>query len=118
MGIFQKLKAALKDDWCSGCTVQMDEVGKQLYALPSMTVGHFQDIEDPNYYVQNLVKIQKKAEIPAGVYACGTYLYHCPQCGKTVAKLVVFLPVRDQEQVDGAHLFENKALIGFLQKTQ
>lgn len=116
MGLLQKFKAALKDDWCGHCACAMDLQQKQLYALPSMTVGHYQTIEDPNYYLQNLVKVNKKAEIPVGIYACGTYLYNCPQCGKTVAKLVVFLPVRDQEQVDGAYLFENQTLIDFLKK--
>lgn len=116
MSFLRKARALLHDDWCQKCTNPMELKRKQLYMLPTMTVGHFEDIEDPNYYVQNLVKISKKAEIPAGFYACGTYLYHCPHCNKDIAKLTVFLPVRDQEQVDGAHLFEDATFIDFLQQ--
>lgn len=116
MGFLNKLKAALKDDWCSGCAEQMNLLKKQLFILPTMTVGHYVEHDDPNYFVQNMFKVAKKAEIPAGVYACGAYLYQCPKCQKKVVKLVVFLPVRDQEQVDGAHLFEDPKLIELIEK--
>lgn len=91
----------------------MNLTKKQLYALPMM-VGHYESIDDPNYYVQNLIKVQKKSDIPTGCYACGTYLYHCPKCNKTVAKLTIFLPVRDQEQIEESHLMDNTELINFL----
>lgn len=81
-----------------------------------MMVGHYKSIDDPNYYVHNLVKVQKKSDIPTGYYACGTYLYHCPTCKTDIAKLTVFLPVRDQEQVEESHLMEDPALIKFLKQ--
>lgn len=115
MGIFKKAKAWLHDDWCTGCTEEMKLLKKQLFCLPTMTVGHYVDQNDPNYYQTNLVKVNKKSDIPAGVYACGAYLYQCPKCQKKVVKLTVFLPVRDQEQVDGVQLFENGELVDFLE---
>lgn len=115
MGIFKKAKAWLLDDWCTGCTEQMKLQKKQLFALPSMTVGHFVDHDDPNYFETNCVKVAKKADIPPGCYACGAYLYQCPKCQKKVVKLTIFLPVRDQEQTDGVHVFENGELVDFIE---
>ena len=117
MGLFQKAKAWLRDDYCTPCVTQMNLRKKQLYALPSMTVGHYTEHKDPSYYEKNLVKIQKKADIPAGVYACGAYLYQCPKCQKKVVKLTIFLPVRDQEQLDGIEIFENGELVDFLERS-
>lgn len=116
MGLFKKAKAWLRDDYCTGCTEPMNLLKKQLFALPNMTVGHYEDHDDPNYYETNLVKVTKKADIPAGIYACGAYLYQCPKCQKKVVKLTIFLPVRDQEQVDGVELFENGEMVDFLEK--
>lgn len=115
MGFFQKIKAWALDDWCTGCTEQMKLVKKQLFVLP-MTVGHYVDHDDPNYYETNLQKVAKKADIPAGFYACGMYLYQCPKCQKKVVKIINFLPVRGEEQVDGAHLFESGELVDFIEK--
>lgn len=115
MSLLRKARALLHDDWCQTCTNPMTLTKKQLFMLPMM-VGHYRSIDDPNYYVQNLVKVQKKSDIPTGYYACGTYLYHCQHCSKDIAKLTVFLPVRDQEQVEESHLMEDSALLEFLKQ--
>ncbi len=114
MGLFQKAKAWLRDDYCTGCTTEMQLLKKQLFYLP-MTVGHYVEHDDPNYYQTNCVKVAKKSDIPTGFYACGAYLYQCPKCQKKVVKLTIFLPVRDQEQVDGVELFEHGELVDFLE---
>lgn len=111
MGFFDKVKAKFKDDWCEKCTKPMDLKKKQLFMLPGLMVGHYVQHDDPNYYVQNMVKVNKKADIPSGVYACGTYVYHCNECQRDVVKIVVFLPVRDQEQVEEAFLYEDPDLL-------
>ena len=113
MGFLKKAKALLKDDWCKKCTEPMQLEKKQLYTLP-MTVGHYVQHDDPNYYQTNLIKVNKKADIPTGFYACGAYLYHCPHCGKKVVKLTIFLPVRDQEQFEDVYLFENGEMNDFV----
>lgn len=115
MSLLRKVQAIFHDDWCQTCTSKMTLTKKQLYMLPMM-VGHYNSIDDPNYYVQNLVKVQKKSDIPTGYYACGTYLYHCPTCNTDIAKLTIFLPVRDQEQVEESHLMKDSALIEFLKQ--
>ncbi len=114
MGIFKKAKAWFLDDWCTECTTEMQTRKKQLFLLP-MTVGHFVDHDDYQYYLDNLTKVNKKADIPTGVYACGAHLYQCPKCQKKVVKLTLFLPVRDQEQLDGVHVFTDQAMIDFLE---
>ncbi len=116
MSLLRKVQALFHDDWCSACTSAMTLTKKQLYALPTMMVGHYQSIEDPNYYVQHLIRVDKKSDIPTGCYACGAYLYHCPHCNKDVAKLTIFLPVRDQEQIEESHLMENPELLAFLRQ--
>jgi len=114
MGVFDKLKAKFKDDWCEHCAKPMNLRKKQLLMLPNLTVGHYVSHDDPNYYLQNAVKVNRKADIPSGVYACGSYLYHCNGCGRDVVKLVVFLPVRDEEQVEEAFLYEDPELVKFI----
>ena len=114
MGFLRKAKALFHDDWCQECLDPMILQKKQLFALP-MTVGHYVSHDNPAYYVQHTTPVAKKAEIPTGFYACGTYLYHCPKCGKTVVKIVNFLPVRDAEQVEEAFLYADKDLIRYIQ---
>lgn len=116
MGLFSKAKAWLLDDHCTPCAVKMDTVKKQLYMLP-MTVGHYTKHDDPNYYEHNLVKVDKKADIPTGFYACGAYLYKCPKCGQQAVKLNIFLPVRDEEQFEDTYLFENGELDNFIKNS-
>ncbi len=115
MSIFKKAKAWLLDDWCTECVTQMNLRKKQLFCLP-MTVGHFTDYEDPHYYTTHLTKVSKKADIPVGVYACGAHLYQCPKCQKKLVKLTIFLPVRDQEQIDGIHVFDDPNIIKLIEE--
>ncbi len=113
MSIFTKAKAWLLDDHCTPCATKMNTVKKQLYMLP-MTVGHYEQHDDPHYYEYNLTKVNKKADIPTGYYACGAYLYQCPKCGHKTVKLNIFLPVRDQEQYEDSYVFENGELDDFV----
>ena len=55
MGLFRNIRSMFHDDWCSKCKSQMDVANKQLYALPTMRVGHYQEHDDPAYYKKNLV---------------------------------------------------------------
>ncbi len=113
MGFFRKLQALFHDDWCSICKTEMAETKRQLHMLP-MTVGNYTAHSDAAYYKKNLVKVEKKAEIPAGYYACGIIAYQCPACGHRAVKLSIFLPVRDQEQYEDAYLFEKGEMDDFL----
>lgn len=110
MGLFNKLKAKLNGDWCKQCAVQMTESRRKLFALPTMTVGHYADHENADYYLKNLVPVSKKADIPTGMYACGIIEYRCPQCTNRVVKVCPFLPVRDAEKNEIAHIYENGEL--------
>lgn len=116
MGFLRKVQSIFHDDWCQDCTAAMDLRKKQLFALP-MTVGHYVEHDDPNYFLQNLTKVDKKADIPTGLYACGSYLYHCPKCNKEIVKLTIFLPVRDQEQVETSYLYSDPDLIKFIKNS-
>lgn len=79
-----------------------------------MTVGHYYSHQDAKYYKQNLIKINKKADIPIGTYACGIISYQCPNCGYKLTKLSIFLPVRDQEKYEEYIYFKNGELDEFL----
>lgn len=114
MGFFQKAKAWLLDDHCTGCAVPMDTVKKQLYMLPNLIVGHYVAYDDPHFYESHMVQVNKKADIPTGFYACYAYVYQCPKCHKQVVKLKIFLPVRDQEQLEDTYLYEEPSLIKFV----
>lgn len=107
MGLFDKLKAKLNGDWCNHCSMKMEESRRKLFALPTMSVGHYVDHVDAEYYLKNLLPVSKKADIPVGMYACGLIEYRCPQCGRTVVKACPFLPVRNEEKNEIAHVFEN-----------
>lgn len=114
MGLFRNLREKFHDDWCSECTAEMETIRRQLYALPTMTVGHYVRHEDPEYYKKHLVPVDKKAEIPTGMYACGITAYRCPQCGHRAVKLSVFLPVRDVEKAEQGLYFEHGEMDDFL----
>ena len=113
MKIFRKIRSIFHDDWCSKCQSQMDERKRQLYRLPMM-VGHYTSHENANYYKENLVKVNCKADIPTGTYACGAIMYECPRCGHQAVKLSIFLPVRDIEKYEDSFYFENGELDDFL----
>lgn len=112
MGVFRKMRAAFHDDWCSQCQTQMVERERKLFALPNMMVGHYVSHKEPEYYYQNLRAVSRKADIPSGMYACGLIAYQCPQCGHRAVKASIFLPVREQEKIEEAILFEKGELDG------
>lgn len=114
MGIIRKMRSIFHEDWCNLCHAEMDVMHKQLYALPDMTVGHYCSHKDPGYYRKHLVPVGKKAQIPAGVYACGIHIYRCPKCGNRRTMLTIFLPVRDQEKVEEILYFDNGELDSFI----
>ena len=114
MGFIRKLREKFHDDWCSECTSEMEVIRRQLYALPTMTVGHYVRHEEPEYYKKHLVPVEKKAEIPTGMYACGITAYRCPQCGHRAVKLSVFLPVRAEEKAEQGLYFEHGEMDDFL----
>ncbi len=116
MNILRKMRAPFHDDWCKNCTEPMEIITKQLYMLP-MLVGHYTSHTDANYYIENLIKVEKKKNIETGYYACGLYLYRCPRCANKVVKLSIFLPVRDEEKYEETIIFENGELDSFLQKS-
>lgn len=114
MGLFGKMLARFQDNWCKDCKCEMEKVRKQLFALPGMTVGHYVEHKDAGYYKRNLRMVDKKADIPPGMYACGAIQYRCRSCGKRLTKLELFLPVRDEEKHETPVLFEHGELDDFL----
>lgn len=114
MGILDKWLEKHQDDWCRPCNRKMEKRHKQLFALPDMWVGHYCEHKNPDYYRKNLRAVTCKADIPAGMYACGAIEYFCPECGHRMIKMDVFLPVRDQEKHESPVLFENGELDDFL----
>lgn len=111
--MFKKFRATFHDDWCPDCYEKMEVLKKQLYILPLM-VGHYESHSDASYYIKNLTKINKKAEITPGFYACGAYLYRCPNCGNQMVKLSIFLPVRDQEKYEETFFIKSKEMINYI----
>ncbi|EOS23851.1 hypothetical protein C806_02637 [Lachnospiraceae bacterium 3-1] len=118
MGIFRKMRAAFHDDWCNLCQSEMDVMHKQLYAMPDVTVDHYVSHESADYYRKHLVPVEKKAQIPAGMYACGFHIYRCPNCGHRRTKLTTFLPVRDQEKIEEILFFDHGELDDFIYQSQ
>lgn len=112
MSILKKFQASFHDDWCKECYTKMDEVERNLYMLP-MYVGHYVSHKDVTYYKKNLCKVERKKDIPTGVYACGIIKYRCPHCCHRMVKLSIFLPVRDQEKYEDFIYFENGELDDF-----
>ena len=109
------LKRIFFGDGCSKCGSRVPPVliNKRLFALPTMTVGHSTHLWEEGaaeYLIQHLVPISKKAEIPAGMYACGVVSYRCPECGYHWVQADIFLPVRDQEKHEQNIWFKNGEL--------
>ena len=114
MGLFYKLLVRFQDNWCKDCKCEMEKVRKQLFALPDMTASRDVDHKHPGYYKRELRIVDKKADIPPGMYACGAIQYRCPECGRRLTKLDLFLPVRDEEKHETPVLFEHGELDEFL----
>lgn len=115
MGLIRKIRSIFHDDWCSKCQSKMDETSRQLYMLPMM-VGNYVSHKDADYYKNNLIKVNCKADIPTGNYACGIVSYRCPRCSQKDVKLSIFLPVRDVEKYEEFIFFNNGELDDFLRK--
>lgn len=113
MSILRKMRSAFHDDWCKQCTEVMEVKKLQLYMLPQI-VGNYVSHKDASYYKKNLIKVDRKADIPAGYYACGAHLYNCRHCGYKYIKLSVFLPVRDYEKYEDTIIFENGEMDDFI----
>ncbi len=114
MGLIGKWLRKYQDDWCRDCKREMEEARKQLFALPNVSVGHYTEHREPEFYEKNLYMVDKKADIPPGMYACGAIQYRCPECGKRVTVLDPFLPVRDEEKHEGSIVFRDGELDDFL----
>lgn len=106
MSIIKKIKALFKDNSCNECYADMDEEKRKLFMFPAM-VDHYTRHEEAEYYLNNLIPVSKKVDIPTGVYACGAIKYTCPKCGHKMVKLSIFLPVRDQEKYEDTLFFNN-----------
>lgn len=113
MKIVRKIKSLFHDDWCKKCTNEMSIIKKQLYMLP-MYVGHYTSHQDASFYKKNLVRVEKKADIPTGQYACGITKYRCSDCQFERVKLSIFLPVRDIEKFEEVIFYENGEMDDFL----
>ncbi|TGY97415.1 hypothetical protein E5329_04525 [Petralouisia muris] len=114
MGLFRKIRSIFHENWCNLCQSEMDVLHKQLYALPDLTVGHYSSHENPEYYLKHLVPVEKKAQIPAGIYACGLHSYRCPQCENRRVQLTIFLPVREEEKTEEILFFDHGELDGLI----
>ncbi|MGO5116259.1 hypothetical protein ACTQ33_14825 [Candidatus Avoscillospira sp. LCP25S3_F1] len=107
MGLFRKLKAVLRDDWCGTCQVPMDTTFQRIYTLP-MTVGHYRAHKNPAYYLENLRRVS--GEIMPGVYVCELTAYRCPDCGHRVVRLCIYLPVRGNRKFEDTYEFTHGEL--------
>lgn len=113
MSILKKIKGLFHEDWCPICNTEMSLYDKQLFML-NETVSHYISTRDVKYFEKNLIKVNKKSEIPPGIYACGIKTYWCSDCGKKIVLVQVFLPVRDYEKQEDSFYFENGELDEFL----
>lgn len=114
MGLFDKLFRKYQDNWCQDCKCYMEKQRKQLFAMPRVSVSHYVEHTDADFYKKNLCIVEKKADIPSGMYACGAIQYRCPECGRRATVLDPFLPVRDQEIHEGTVVFRGGELDDFL----
>ncbi len=115
MGLLRKIGSFFHDDWCNKCQSQMNEIGRRLYILP-MRVGHYYSHKDADYYKRNLIRVERKSDIPTATYACGAIHYWCPKCSNRIVKLSIFLPVRDEEKYEETIYFENGELNELFEK--
>ncbi len=109
------MRAPFHADWCKNCTNPMEVEKKQLYMLPVL-VSHYTPREDAKYFTDNLIKIEKKSDIPTGYYGCGIIKYRCTECNYERVKLSVFLPVRGIEKLEDVNFYEKGELDEFLKR--
>lgn len=50
MGLIDRWLRQYQDDWCRSCKCAMEKHRKQLYALPNVSVGHYVERKEPDYY--------------------------------------------------------------------
>lgn len=110
MGLLDKLKAKLRDDWCADCSRKLEIQGEpRIYSLPMM-VGQYREHDDPVYYLRNLRPVFDIKSLPNGQYASRMTILRCPGCGCRRERLSIFLPVRGEEKFESVHFFENDEL--------
>ena len=114
MGLIDKWLRRREADWCRDCKCAMEKLRRRLFALPNVSVGHYVEHREPDYYRKNLYPVERKADIPSGMYACGAIQYRCPQCGRRITVLDPFLPVRDEEKHEGNVVYQAGELDDFL----
>lgn len=104
--MFRRLREKFHDDWCSQCTAQMDVSKKQMFALPTMTVGHFVSHREAEYPPEPGPGGEEGGHTHGDV-RLGLIGYRCPKCGHRAVKAQIFLPVRDMEKTEERVLFEH-----------
>ena len=114
MGLIDKWLRKYQDDWCRECGCAMEKARKQLFAMPGVSVGHYTEHKEPEFYRKNLYIVDKKADTPRGISAWGAIQYRCPECARRVTVLAPFLPVRDEEKHEGSVVFRGGELDDFL----
>lgn len=114
MGLLENFLRRNQPDWCRKCKRELERDGEQLFAIPKLSVGRYVEHTEPEFYRENLFAVEKKADIPAGMYACRAIQYRCPGCGRRVTALDMFLPVRDEEKHEGTVVFRDGELDGCL----
>lgn len=109
-----RLLRRLEADWCRPCKCSMEKLRRRLFALPELSVGCYRAHKEPDYYRENLHPVDRRSDIPAGMYACTATQYRCPQCGRRITVLDPFLPVRNEEKHEKPVVFEAGELDEFL----
>ena len=71
MGLIENWVRRNQPDWCRNCKCAMEKADKQLYALPSMMVGHFVCYEDPEYYRDDLHLVDERRTSPPACTPAG-----------------------------------------------
>lgn len=114
MGLVERWRRRRRADWCRKCKCEMERVDGRLFAMPGVSVGHYTERREPEYYREHLCPVEEKAEIPPGMYACGAARYRCPRCGRQLTLMDPFLPVREAEKHESLVLFSEGELDEFL----
>ena len=110
----EQIKAPFRDDWCRNCGRVMYHPHKRLFAIPGMMVGCYESHTDIDYYRGALWPVERREDIPPGMYACRAVEYHCPRCGRRKVKLNIFLPVRDKIKREETIVFDDGKRLEFL----
>ncbi len=111
MGILSNIVKKNSVLWCKDCKCDTVIIKNRLYFIP-IRVGYAmpKDKEIARYFLNKLVPISSKADIPAGFHAGNAKRYRCPSCGKYTDTVEVFLPVRDMEKYERTYFFKDGEL--------